>query len=79
MCLAMWDFLETWTKPFLTVFGTEDEISYKAGAHLRMQRKIPGAANQQHVEIKGASHFIQEDAPDQLVEIIDQFTKHAQS
>jgi haloalkane dehalogenase len=40
-----------------------------------MQRKIPGAANQQHVEIEGASHFIQEDAPDQLVEIIDQFTR----
>jgi haloalkane dehalogenase len=78
MCLAMWEFLETWTKPFLTVFGTEDEISYKAGAHLRLQRKIPGAANQEHIEIEGASHFIQEDAPDQLVQIINQFTKESQ-
>jgi haloalkane dehalogenase len=79
MCLAMWEFLETWTKPFLTVFGTEDAISYKAGAHLKMQRKIPGAAGQQHIEIEGANHFIQEDAPDQLVEIIDQFTKQGQN
>ena len=78
MCLEMWDYLETWTKPFLTVFGSEDEISYKAGAHLKMQRKIPGTANQKHIVIEGASHFIQEDAPDQLVEIIDRFTKEDQ-
>jgi haloalkane dehalogenase len=78
MCLEMWTYLETWTKPFLTVFGSEDEISYKAGAHLKMQRKIPGAANQKHIVIEGASHFIQEDAPDQLVEIIDHFTKENQ-
>lgn len=73
MCRDMWAYLGTWTKPFLTVFGTEDEISYKAGAHVRMQRDIPGAADQQHVLIEGAKHFIQEDAPDQLVEIIDAF------
>lgn len=79
MCLEMWTYLQTWTKPFLTVFGSEDEISYKAGAHLKMQRKIPGAANQDHIVIEGASHFIQEDAPDQLVEIIDQFTKQGQN
>lgn len=73
MCRAMWSFLETWNKPFLTVFGSDDEISYKAGAHLRMQRSIPGAANQNHIVIDGAKHFIQEDASDQLVEIIDAF------
>jgi hypothetical protein len=28
--------------------------------------------------VEGASHFIQEDAPDQLVEIIDHFTKEDQ-
>jgi haloalkane dehalogenase len=73
MCRSMWSYLETWHKPFLTVIGSEDEISYKAGAHVRMQRSIPGAANQNHIVIEGAKHFIQEDAPDQLVEIIDAF------
>ena len=73
MCRAMWDYLGTWERPFLTVFGSDDEISYKAGAHVRMQRSIPGAANQNHVVIEGAKHFIQEDASDQLVEIIDTF------
>ena len=38
-----WAFLETWTKPFLTVFGSADPISFKPGAHLKLQRKIPGA------------------------------------
>ena len=73
MCKAMWTYLGTWTKPFLTVFGSEDQISYKAGAHLKFQRVIPGAADQNHVVIEGPSHFIQEDAPEQLVEIIHEF------
>jgi pimeloyl-ACP methyl ester carboxylesterase len=42
-----------------------------------MQREIPGAADQHHIVIDGANHFIQEDASDQLVDIIDQFTKQA--
>jgi haloalkane dehalogenase len=77
MCRDAWSYLATWTKPFLTVFGSEDQIAYKAGAHVRMQREIPGAANQHHIVIEGANHFIQEDASEQLVDIIDQFTKQA--
>lgn len=72
-CRATWAFLETWTKPFLTVYGSEDAISYKPGAHRKFQRKVPGAAGQPHQVIDGANHFIQEDAPDALVEIIDRF------
>jgi haloalkane dehalogenase len=75
ICLATWDFLTTWTKPFLTVFGSEDAVSFKPGAHLKFQRKVPGATGQPHRVIEGASHFIQEDAPDELVEIIDAFVR----
>ena len=77
MCRDAWTYLATWTKPFLTVFGSEDQIAYKAGAHVRMQREIPGTTNQHHIVIDGANHFIQEDASDQLVDIVDQFTKQA--
>ena len=70
---ATWAFLETWTKPFLTVFGSKDAISYKPRAHKKFQRKVPGAAGQPHQVIDGANHFIQEDAPDALVEILDRF------
>ena len=79
MCIDTWAYLETWTKPFLTVFGSEDRISYRAGAHVRMQRSIPGAADQDHIVIDGANHFIQEDASDRLVEIIDDFTHHGRA
>jgi haloalkane dehalogenase len=71
MCRDTWDFLAGWTKPFLTVMGSEDAIAYKPGAHRKFQRVVPGAAGLDHVVIEGAGHFIQEDAPDRLVEIID--------
>jgi haloalkane dehalogenase len=70
-----WAFLETWTKPFLTVYGSEDAISYKPGAHRKLQRVVPGAADQPHQVIDGANHFIQEDVPDALIEILDQFVR----
>ncbi|MFN8040915.1 MAG: haloalkane dehalogenase [Acidimicrobiales bacterium] len=75
MCRETWAFLETWTKPFLTVFGDQDAIAFKPGAHLKFQEKVPGAQGQPHRVIEGANHFIQEDAPDELVEIIDAFTR----
>ena len=36
---------------------------------------IPGAQGLDHIEIEGANHFIQEDAPERLVEIIDTFVR----
>lgn len=72
---ATWDFLETWTRPFLTVFGSEDAIAFKPGSHLKFQRKVPGAQGQPHRVIEGANHFIQEDASDELVGILDAFTR----
>jgi len=67
---ATWAYLETWEKPFLTVFGDQDLIAYKAGAHKALQNRIPGALGQPHRVLEGPSHFIKEDAPDELVEII---------
>lgn len=75
LCRETWAFLETWTKPFLTVFGSDDAVSFKPGAHRKLQNVVPGAAGQPHVVIDGANHFIQEDVPDALVEIIDGFTR----
>ncbi len=72
---AIWAHLETWEKPFLTVFGDQDQVAYKAGAHLPLQRRIPGAQGQPHRVLEGASHFIQEDAPHELVTIIDDFVR----
>ena len=72
---AVWRFLATWEKPFLTVFGSEDPVAYKPGSHRKLQRVIPGAVGQPHEVIDGAAHFIQEDAAGRLVEIIDRFAR----
>jgi haloalkane dehalogenase len=76
MCRETWDFLATWTKPFLTVFGDQDPVAFKPGAHEKFQRVVPGAAGQPHRVLEGPNHFIQEDASDELVAIIDEFAKH---
>jgi len=71
----VWAYLETWEKPFLTVFGDHDQVAYRAGAHLALQRRIPGARGRPHRVLEGPSHFIQEDAPDELVAILDDFIR----
>jgi haloalkane dehalogenase len=71
---AAWAVLERWDKPFLTAFGDQDPVAYKPGAHLQLHKRIPGAG-QPHVVLKGPNHFIQEDAPEELVEILDGFIR----
>ena len=72
-CREIWNYLDTWTKPFLTVYGSADPIAFKPGAHLKFQARVPGAKNLDHIVIEGANHFIQEDAPNELVAIIHAF------
>lgn len=74
-CRQLWDYLATWTKPFLTVFGDQDPVAYKPGSHAKLQRVVPGAAGQPHRVLEGPNHFIQEDAPDELVAIIDEWVE----
>jgi haloalkane dehalogenase len=68
-----WKKLESWEKPFLTVFSTNDKIT--RGGEKILQRRIPGAKNQAHKIVKG-KHFIQEDIPNELGLIITDFVKN---
>ncbi len=68
---AAWDRLRTFTKPFLTAFGDSDPVT--KGADARLQSLIPGASGQPHVTIVQGGHFIQEDAGEQLAEIVTAF------
>jgi haloalkane dehalogenase len=68
---AAWERLASFTKPFLTLFGGKDRVA--RGADRRMQEHIPGAAGQPHLTIEHANHFIQEDAPEILVQQISSF------
>lgn len=55
--------------------GSADQISFEPGAHQKFRRRVPGSVDQAHRVIEGANHFIQDDAADELVEIIDEFTR----
>ena len=57
-----------WTKPFLTAFGDSDPVT--AGGDVVWQDSVPGARGQPHVTVENASHFIQEDQPERLVELM---------
>jgi haloalkane dehalogenase len=67
------DFYANWDKPLITAFGTDDAMM--AGRDKDWQERVPGAKGQAHTLVKGGAHFIQEDKPEELVELLDQFIK----
>lgn len=67
-----WKILKNWEKPFLTVFSSNDPIT-KGGEKI-IQSIIPGSFGQMHQILKG-KHFIQEDYPEKLGRIINDFMK----
>lgn len=58
-----WQKLKNFDKPFLTLFGSTDQLT--RGIEKQMIKFIRGAKNQPHQRIKGVSHFIQEDIPEE--------------
>ena len=67
----MEDFYKNWDKPLLTAFGADDIVM--KGREKVWQDTVPGAKNQKHTIIDGGSHFIQEDKPEELVELLIKF------
>jgi haloalkane dehalogenase len=70
---AAWKVLEAFHRPFLTAFSDSDPVT-KGGDKL-FQDRVPGAKGQAHVTIAGAGHFLQEDKPAELSDLIDQFMR----
>ncbi len=65
----VWDtVLSKWEKPFLTAFSDRDPIT--RGGEKYFQKMIPGAQNREHVTVKNAGHFLQEDKGNELSQII---------
>ena len=55
----------------MTTFSDSDPIT--VGTDLEFQALIPGAVGQPHTTIIGAGHFLQEDAGEQLGQIVVDF------
>ncbi len=70
---AAWEVLGRFDKPVLTCFSDKDAVT--AGGQKPFIDRVPGAKGQPHTIIAGGGHFLQEDAPDQLVGLIDTFIK----
>ena len=68
-----WKVLSAFEKPVLTCFSDKDAVT-KGGEKAIIDR-IPGAKGQPHTIIEGGGHFLQEDAPEQLCTIIDDFIR----
>jgi len=63
-----WEVLERFDKPFLCAFADQDPIT--GGGDRPLLARIPGTKGQPHTTIGPASHFVQEDAGEQLVEVL---------
>ena len=64
-----WKVLSEFDKPFLTTFSDSDPIT--SGGEKVFQKRVPGAKGQPHTIIRNASHFLQEDASEQLAKLIN--------
>lgn len=74
---AAWEVLSKFAKPVLTLFSDSDPVT-KGGERVFLER-VPGTKGQPHTIIKDAGHFLQEDAPDELVAHIHRFITETQS
>ncbi|SNR31973.1 haloalkane dehalogenase [Lutibacter agarilyticus] len=63
--------LKNFNKPFITIWGNHNDLMWK-GKDSILQQNIPGAKNQTHYNLN-ANHFIQEDQPEELTQILIDF------
>jgi haloalkane dehalogenase len=70
---AAWEFLARFDRPFLCAFSDGDPIT--AGGDRWMRERIPGARGLEHVVIRDAGHFLQEDAGPELAEAVIRFVR----
>jgi len=68
---AAWRVLEKFNKPFLTAFSDSDPIT--KGGEMIFQNRVPGTKGQKHVMIADAGHFLQEDKPNEIADLINSF------
>ncbi len=68
----VWQKLKKWEKPFITLFGGEDDIMRDSDK--LFQRLVPGTKAQAHSTLY-AGHFLQEDKGEELAQRVIEFYK----
>lgn len=63
-----WDFFASFNKPFLCAFADNDPVT--RGGEAQFMEKVPGTSGLPHTTIKGGGHFVQENAPEQVAQVI---------
>jgi haloalkane dehalogenase len=66
--VTAWEVLSRFEKPFVLAFSDSDPITKGGDAPFRS--KVLGAEGQPHTTIEGGGHFLQEDRPQELVQVI---------
>ena len=75
--LRAWEVFKRWEKPFLTSFSNRDPIT--RGGEVIWQQLVPGAADQAHVKIRNAGHFLQDEKGPELAQVIVEFVARTES
>ncbi len=70
---AAWKVFSAWQKPFLTTFSNRDPVT--RGGERPWQERVPGAKNREHVTIRNAGHFLQEDKGSELAAVFIKFIR----
>jgi haloalkane dehalogenase len=68
MLRQAWAGLEHFDRPFVTAFADHENVTSFFEPQFR--QRVPGAAGQRHVTVPNAGHFLQEHAPELLVETV---------
>ena len=68
---AAWEVFAKFEKPFITAFSDSDPVT--KGGEKRWIETVPGARGQMHTILKGAGHFIQDDAAAELCSLVIKF------
>jgi haloalkane dehalogenase len=63
-----WRVLSQFERPFVLAYSDSDPITKGGDAPFRA--KVPGAEGQPHTTIEGGGHFLQEDRPKELAQVI---------
>ena len=69
--LDAWKVFDEFNKPFLCAFSDDDPVT--GGLDAEFIERVPGAHGRPHLTISGGGHFIQENKPEAISEVIASF------